>query len=400
MTGAMGAAAQSLRVTQPAITRAVRMLEHDLGVRLLDRSRRGSFLTPEGEVLARRTRRLFQQVAAAIAVATDAETDSDAVVRLARKITDLHVRALVAIRKARSFRGAAQALGVAEPSLHRPAREVERLLRTPLYRRRHDGIGLSPAGAELARRFTLGLIEITAGVEEIAAFRGSTETLALGVLALAPKRLIETVVEDALRVRPHARITIQEGSYDELVAALRSGAIDLIFGALRPPPFDDLDEEPLFDDPYCIVCRRGHPLTRVRRLTPSDLAGYDWIFPVRALPRRAMLDGVIAGWKLTPRVQIETNSLGTTISSLTVSDRISLLPREYVVVDDRSDILAVLDIRVPHPTRRVGLTARRDWLPTGFQAAFLDLVRTACRRRRTGSKVGAKIPHHVPVASM
>jgi hypothetical protein len=39
--GGMGKAADKLNVSQPAISKAIADLEHTLGVRLLDRSRRG-----------------------------------------------------------------------------------------------------------------------------------------------------------------------------------------------------------------------------------------------------------------------------------------------------------------------------------------------------------------------
>ncbi|ENY80196.1 LysR family transcriptional regulator [Sphingopyxis sp. MC1] len=53
--GTMGKAAAHLRIAQPALTRQVQKLEHELGVQLLRRSPRGVALTPAGEVLVRRT---------------------------------------------------------------------------------------------------------------------------------------------------------------------------------------------------------------------------------------------------------------------------------------------------------------------------------------------------------
>jgi LysR family transcriptional regulator of gallate degradation len=70
-------------------------------------------------------------------------------------------------------------------------------------------------------------------------------------------------------------------------------------------------------------------------------------------------------------VQIETNSVGALIADLKASDRLSLLPREYIGSDERSRWLAVLELRVPHAQRQVGLTTRRDFLPTAFQADFM-----------------------------
>ncbi len=49
--GSMGKAAQRLNTGQPAVSRSIAHLEHTLGVRLLDRDRRGVELTPYGRAL-------------------------------------------------------------------------------------------------------------------------------------------------------------------------------------------------------------------------------------------------------------------------------------------------------------------------------------------------------------
>jgi DNA-binding transcriptional LysR family regulator len=162
---------------------------------------------------------------------------------------------------------------------------------------------------------------------------------------------------------------------------MRSGAVDLIFGALRlPPPFDDVREEALFDDPYCVVCRRDHPLVRTLRPKRADLRKYNWIFPTAGLPRRVVLDAFIARWKLSSHIQLETNAPGSITSALAASNRISLLPRAYALVEDQSGSLAVLDVEVPHDRRMVGISSRLDWLPTTHQLEFVSLLRETSKR--------------------
>jgi len=56
-TGSVTRAAQLLHVVQPAVTRQVRSLEHELGVPLFERTRRGMRPTPAGLRLAERARR-------------------------------------------------------------------------------------------------------------------------------------------------------------------------------------------------------------------------------------------------------------------------------------------------------------------------------------------------------
>jgi DNA-binding transcriptional LysR family regulator len=59
-----GRAATRLMIAQPALSKAIRQLEHRLGVRLLDRSSRSVSLTPAGEVLFSEGRRALDMMMA------------------------------------------------------------------------------------------------------------------------------------------------------------------------------------------------------------------------------------------------------------------------------------------------------------------------------------------------
>lgn len=370
-SGSMSQAAELLHVTQPAVTRAIAALETDLGARLLERGQGGSALTAQGATLARRTGRFLRQLSAAVAEAAGREAGDESVPRIVRKLGDPHIRALLAVWRAGNFRKGAALLGLREPTLHRPARALERLLQVPLYRRAATGQELTRTGMELARRWAVAAVEIATAMDELGA-PASDAVITIGVLALAPKRLLATAAEELVRRHKRTRVVIEEGSYETLVAALRSGAIDLIFGALRSPlPHDDLAERPFFGDPYIIACRRGHPLT-VQSQPQRALGDYGWVFPTARLPRRAVLDRIVTAWDLSARVEIETNMLDTTIAALVAGDRLGLLPRECV--DDNPGTLAALDIPVPQPARRVGITTRLDWLPTAAQAELIPLL--------------------------
>jgi len=60
--GGIRKAAKQLRLSQPAVSKAVAELEHVLGVTLLDRSRRGVSMTPAGEALLRRAVVIFDEL--------------------------------------------------------------------------------------------------------------------------------------------------------------------------------------------------------------------------------------------------------------------------------------------------------------------------------------------------
>jgi DNA-binding transcriptional LysR family regulator len=60
--GSMGKAAARLNVSQPAVSKAIAELEHALGVRLVDRGRRGVVPTPYGLALKKRSVAIFNDL--------------------------------------------------------------------------------------------------------------------------------------------------------------------------------------------------------------------------------------------------------------------------------------------------------------------------------------------------
>lgn len=61
-TGSVTRAAEALRLAQPAVTRQIQALEHELGVELFVRTRQGMTLTGAGEMLLERARRALAEV--------------------------------------------------------------------------------------------------------------------------------------------------------------------------------------------------------------------------------------------------------------------------------------------------------------------------------------------------
>lgn len=98
--GNFGRAAERLRVAQPSLSRQIRRLEDRVGTRLLDRTSRGTHLTPAGEQFLPRARVLLRLAAQAAAAAREAAEPSRLTVgllpntsaRLAPALRDLRLQ--------------------------------------------------------------------------------------------------------------------------------------------------------------------------------------------------------------------------------------------------------------------------------------------------------------------
>jgi LysR family transcriptional regulator, regulator for genes of the gallate degradation pathway len=371
-------AAATIHVSQPAVTQAIARLEHEVGAPLFRRRNTGCYMTEAGEILQRRTARLFGQLDQALAeLGIGSPRVGPSELRsLTRKLSRPQMRALLAIAENGSFGAAARALAMSEPSIHRAARELERVLRRPLFCRTAHGLTATKPAAELARRIRLAVQELARAVEEIEASQGLTRgRIGLGLLPLAGAFFVARALKDLGEVYPDTRIEVIDGTFDFLIERLRSGVIDFIIGPVRGlDPSLGVVETVLFDDPYALVVRRGHPLTRKRQISRQDLLAYDWVVPPPDTPRRAVYDALFAGLHSMPRSTLQTSSPNLTRAILSETDRITLLSRDESRAEEEMGFLTVLSFAVPHPARQVQVTTRTDWLPTAVQRRFLQAL--------------------------
>ena len=71
--GSLSKAADRLRIAQPALSRQVRMLEEELGIRLFDRHGRGMVVTEAGQEVLRHAQRIMGEMAEIRSSVADAD---------------------------------------------------------------------------------------------------------------------------------------------------------------------------------------------------------------------------------------------------------------------------------------------------------------------------------------
>lgn len=378
--GSISKAAESVHLSQSAVTQGLARLEERTGERLFDRTGAGLIPTEAGQRFVARTERALQKLRS-----IDDELTLRAVrgpEPLHRQMTSTQLRALVAVVENGGFSLAARKLGVSQPSVHRAARELEKLCGRPLFHRTGSGVEATPAAQQLARYASLAFAEIRQGFEEVDETHGRMQSrLAVGSLPLARTELLPEAITRLLRAHPSARVTVADGSYDELLHALLNGRIDLLIGALRTPsPSRQLVQEALFDDALSIVVRREHPLLHSDTPDAAELANLGWVVPREGTPARDHFTTYFVERGIEPpSMVIECSSLVATRGLLMKSDRAALLSVRQAKVDIDSGQLAVLTDPLPGTARPIGLTYRKDWQPTAVQAAFVDELHHAAR---------------------
>jgi len=375
-------AAIKIHLSQPAVTQALGKLESVLGTPLFDRRGRGMFLNEPGSLILHRVESALTLIeeGARIALRSAAKGQARGFTNFDRLVTSAQLRALLAVVEAGNFSLAARSIGISQPSLHRTARDLEKLSGLILFNRVRLGIEVTPSAKTLAKHARLAFSELEQGVDEIQAWRGfDTGRIVIGTMPLARTIILPHAINALLEVRPNVDVSVIDGPYEDLLHGLRHGQIDLLTGALRDPlPVSDVSQEVLFSDPLAIVARAGHPLSKKKNLSVDDLAVYAWAVPRAGTPTRQFFDNMFAGTAdAGARHVIEASSLVLIRGLLSDSDRLTIMSAHQIHHEEEQGLLCRLDFDMSATSRAIGITMRQNWRATATQTMFLQFLRQA-----------------------
>jgi DNA-binding transcriptional LysR family regulator len=382
-TGSAARAAGTVNRSPPAVTLAIRKLEAFFGATLFERGRRGSYPTEIGRIVLPRVERLFREFDDALlhAVTGQSSLATDRLLAIRSKLSLASINGLIAVAENDSLDSAARSISLSKNSLYRIAREFERVLGRSCFEHAQRGLTANGTGAELARRFSLGLREIDLALEEVKMAQGVARSrIAIGARRTCAMKPLSGAVREFLGRYPGSHVRVADGPYDQLLVDLRHGRLDMVYGSLRggartPVMAADLAQEALFHDPYAITVRAGHPLTRKRHVQLADLARYDWILSNRGSPRRDVFEALFKGFEISPTSSIETSSLEFQLAMIASSDCITLMTSREAREQAGAGVLTTIDVAGMRSRLHDGVTTRLNWKPTSLQMDFVALLR-------------------------
>ena len=377
--GTVSGAARAAFVSQPAATQAVAALERYFGMPLFERTPTGMLPTAAGRVAEPRIERALELLRDGVADAAKGTAARDAALR---RVSVAQLETLVSVVEHSRFAAAARATQQSRPTVHRAARLLEDRLGVALFEVTSHGVQPTREAVRLAHRTQLAFAEIDQARAEVLTLRGAEAGAGgtvIGAMPLARSILVPRAVLEFADRYPGHQVSILDGPYESLLHELRVGRAAFLVGALRdPPPFPDVVEDPLFDDPLALIVRAGHPLAGGKPPSLDALLEYPWIAPRAGSPLRRRFNELFETARVpAPATPIECNSQVASRALLIESDRIMLLSALQVHQELQSGQLVAL----PHPqgrvVRTIGLTTRRDWRPTAVQQELIDAVRRA-----------------------
>ncbi len=284
----------------------------------------------------------------------------------------------VGVADAGGFRRAAERCHVSQPSLSAQLAQLEAALGARLFERDRRRVLLTRAGEDLVARAR----SVLAGADDLATAARRvgdplSGTLRIGVIPTVSPYFVPEAVP-ILRQR-HAELVVVwiEEKTAAMIAELRAGRLDAALLALVHG-MDDLDHEPVLEDPFVVVGRRGHPLLEARGpVTLRDLRGERVLlledghcFRDQALELCSRARAGEAEYRAT--------SLSTLAQMVAGGAGVTLLPQMSLAVENRRGELAARRFEAPAPKRSIVLAWRRQ---SPFAPALRRLAATLRRTR-------------------
>ena len=180
---------------------------------------------------------------------------------------------LVAIADHGSFRRAADAKHVSQPTLSQQLRALEQHLGVILVERNEQPVQLTPIGREVAERARRLLLAV-ADIEQLTRRTrdGMAGTIRFGVTPTLGPYLLPPIIARIHRQFPDTRLYIREGIPDEQVQDLLRGELDMLLSPL-PVSGSRLHIEPLFREPLHVVAPPDHDLVQRDVVYQRDMSG-------------------------------------------------------------------------------------------------------------------------------
>jgi LysR family hydrogen peroxide-inducible transcriptional activator len=300
----------------------------------------------------------------------------------------------VAVADTLSFRRAAAACGVSQPSLSAQLGELEGALGARLFERDRRRVLLTPAGEGLvarARRVLTDAEDLADASRRLA--DPLSGTLRIGIIPTISPYLLPDLVR-ALR-REHARLTVRwtEDRTATLVNALQEGALDAAVLALEAD-LGDLASEPLGRDPFLLAAPRGHALARrAAAVTAAELAGERVLLldDGHCLRDQAL---AVCGHARAEELGFRATSLSTLTQMVASGAGVTLLPALAIPTESRRAPLVVRPLADPTAFRTLGLV----WRPASPLAPALHAV-VATMRAAVSALTLQRVPARAAAAT-
>jgi DNA-binding transcriptional LysR family regulator len=282
---------------------------------------------------------------------------------------------MIALSREQHFGRAAEACGVAQPTLSLGIQSLEQMLNVPLVKRSSRFQGFTPEGERVlvwARRL----------VGDARAMRQDILGLSSGVDAHLRMASIPSAMSLVARLampfqvrHPNVRLTVLGRNSNALLELLHQREIDIGVTYLSNEPLGDVSSIPLFRERFLLLTTPEGPLGYADRVTWQEAGNVPLCLFERDLQNRRIIDSILRSIGTEPKPMMETDSMLALISYVRLGNTASIVPNSAMETVDLTDALRAIPIVEPEVSHTIGLVVSDRFPLQPAAAALMDQAR-------------------------
>ncbi|WP_028602496.1 LysR family transcriptional regulator [Ottowia thiooxydans] len=286
------------------------------------------------------------------------------------------LEAVLLVAETRNFRMAAERAFISQPALSRRVQAAEQKINARLFDRTKHSVALTDAGAELVPIAQRMLSEFRHSLSDLSEFiagrRGSLTVWALPSIAAA---LLPPAARAFQRTHPKVRLLIQSASARQVTQAVADGGADFGLSVAVPDSPGGIQFDPLLTENFVMICPRGDPLAKRRRVDWSVFASRPFVASGPASSIRLVTDQVFVATGQTLDAQFVADNISVVGAMVAAGVGIAAVPELALRLMDR-DRLQSVALHAPTATREIGVLTRQQRSLSSAAQAFLSTLQT------------------------
>jgi len=256
-------------------------------------------------------------------------------------IESRHLRYFLAVAETENFTRAAERLQISQPSISQQITQLERALRTPLFRRVGKRVFLTQAGVAFRKRAEVVLRKLEDAcnsVDEVAGLL--TGRVDVGVIPALHFAWIPSLLGRMARAHPGVTIGVHELASSGVETEIEAGRFDLGFG-LMTHGSPSIRYERLVSQPFSLIVSKSSKFANRDTIDLKELEGERLVLLPESFDMRRAADVVLLQARVHPRVMFEIDSIDAVLASVAQAGVPTLLPAMVLRGREMSDLKAV-----------------------------------------------------------
>lgn len=287
------------------------------------------------------------------------------------------LQAFARLAELRSFRAAAETLGLSAPALSRLIARVEDKLGTRLFDRDTRNVSLTPQGEALRHLTRRILNEAATALTEFDGYLAARHgRVALAGLPSVTAGLLPRIIARFVALHPDVEVSVIDALSEDVLAAVLEGRADLGFTVGALDGSGRLSFRALIEDRFLAIGCEDGPLARDRAYVWRELVEHPFIAMARDTSVRALTDAACAQAGLALRPRFEVAHVATAGALVAAGLGVTALPSLTLPILGRAR-LAVRHLEAPRMVRRIGVVQAVGRTLSPAALAFRRLIDSA-----------------------